>query len=286
MAQSASFDVALFDASGGNLALSEMARLLTTTRSLKSLQPGKEPRRGHGCRFGAGSQAVAAGVGLARGGASVSAADGGGLPAAPGTDVVSASGGGGAFGCAASRADQPSVAASQLSRAEHQSGATTATPGCGVPPRAVPLHHRRDAVQPVREAHGEHLQHRQPPAAATERAAVWKAETHPQELPQLHDGTLDRAVGAATAVLDSALHPRILPEERARAPHDRGSRSRLDPSVAAARRGGSRGAGRYGVRGGGGPRGLRRAGLRMDFPVQGASASWPAASRGPRCVRC
>ena len=272
---------------GGELVLREMARLLTTTRSLESLQPGKEPRRGHGCRFAAGSQAVGAGVGLARGGPGGRAADGGGIPAAPGTDVVSASGGGCPLPVAASRADQPSVAASQLSRAEHQPGAAATTAGAGIPPRAVHLHHRRDAVQPVREVHGEYAQYRQSPAAAAERPPLWKAETYAQELPQLHDGPLDYAVGPAAAVLDPALHPRILPEERARASHNRRVGSRLDPPVAAARRSGSRGAGRYGLRRGSGPRRLRRTRLRLDFPVQGANGSWPARKgSGPRCVRC
>ncbi len=46
------------------LVLAKMARLFTTARSLKSLQPRKEPRHGHGRRFVAGSQEVDRAAGL------------------------------------------------------------------------------------------------------------------------------------------------------------------------------------------------------------------------------
>ena len=52
------FDVALFGAVSRELVLAKMARPLTTAGSLKSHQPRKEPRHGHGRRFGTGSQEV------------------------------------------------------------------------------------------------------------------------------------------------------------------------------------------------------------------------------------
>ena len=57
-ARSASFDVAYFFPVPAELGLAKMARPFTTTRSLESLQPRKEPRHGHGRRIGAGSQEV------------------------------------------------------------------------------------------------------------------------------------------------------------------------------------------------------------------------------------
>jgi DDE superfamily endonuclease len=54
----ARFDVALFSPVSRELILAKTARLITTARSLESLQPRKEPRHDHGRRFSPGPQEV------------------------------------------------------------------------------------------------------------------------------------------------------------------------------------------------------------------------------------
>src|SRR5579864_7057710 len=196
-----------------------MARLLTTTRSLKSLQPRKEPRHGHGRPFCSWTQAVPSSDWTARCGFADRHADGRDLYAAPRPDVDLASGGKHSLRSAASCPDQPYDAAAKLLSARSQFGATTGFLGEGSRQRAVHLYHRRDALWPGGQKDREHLQYRQSATAAQKRTPLRPKQARSQKLPQLYRGPANHALGLSNSFLHSLSHTRILQTEGAPASH-------------------------------------------------------------------
>ena len=92
-------------------------------------------------------------------------------------------------------------------------------------------------------------------------------------MPLLRDGAADHAGRGAATVLPALLHQGLLPAQGSGLPDAAGVGRRDRPRPAAAGRGGRGGAGRHGVRRGGGPRGLRGPGVFVDRPDEpGAGA--------------
>ena len=113
-----------------------------------------------------------------------------------------------------------------------------------------------------------------------------KNQARGEKLPQLHDGPADHALGHPHSLRQAVSHPRVLQEEGPGPPHHSRGGGRFDSRTAAAGRGASDRAGRYGVRRRSGPR--RCAGIaatRGSFRAT-PSVSWLARKgNGPRCVR-
>ena len=212
-----------------------MTRLFTTTRSLVSLQPGKEPRHDHGRRFGFGTQAMFASGRDARGVQADGDALGRVVYVACQPHVVFAGGRRGAIRGTASSSSQPTPQATQLSSAQYQRDLAAPVVGAGVGQGPVGLRDRRHAVQSGWIQDREHLQHGQSPATAAKRSSLRQAEARPQDLPQLHDGSVDHALGHAHSILAAALHAGVLSEARPHAPDHGPGGCRLDSRIAAAR---------------------------------------------------
>src|SRR6516225_1357547 len=102
------------------MVLAKMARLITTARSLESLQPRKEPRHGHGRRFGTGSQEVDLNARSEGQCQALGDPHGRHVPAARWEDVVLA----GSWGCAlrdsTPGSDQPFPGAATLAETRYQ----------------------------------------------------------------------------------------------------------------------------------------------------------------------
>ena len=148
------------------------------------------------------------------------------------------------------------------------------------------VHRRRHAGQPERQENRKHLQHRQSSASAVQGASIRQKQACSQELPQLHDGPVDHAVGHPDSVLQALLHSRILQEVRPGAPHHSRGSSRLDSRTAITEKGEGERARRYGLRRRGGPRGVRRIAATRGYFRATQSASWLARKgTGRRCVR-
>ena len=237
MACGASFDVALFCPVSRKLVLAKMARLLTTAGSLESHQPRKEPRHGHGRRFGTGSQEVDRDARTEGQRQAPGDPRGRRVPVARREDVLLAGGRGCTLRGSASGSDQPLPGAATLAETRYQLDLAAAAAGARGPRRPVCLHHRRHVGQSGRQENGKHLQHRQPSAAAVQRASLRQEQARAEELPQLHDGPLDHAIGHADSVLQAVSHPRVLQEEWPGTPHHSRGGSRFDSRTAAAGRG-------------------------------------------------
>ena len=102
--------------------------------------------------------------------------------------------------------------------------------------RPVRLPRRRHVGQPGRQENGKHLQHWQSAAAAVQGASLWQEQARGEELPQLHDGPADHAIGHPDSVLQALSHPRILQEAGPGTSHHSRGSSRLDSRTAVAGR--------------------------------------------------
>jgi hypothetical protein len=132
--------------------------------------------------------------------------------------------------------------------------------------RALRVPDRPDALQSAGRHHREHLQQRQSHAPATPGGALQQIQTRPQALPLLRDGIVAHARRGAHPVPPVLLHPGLLRPKGHPVPQADGTGGRPDPRVAAAGRGGRRGAGRHGVRRRSDPGRVRRAAVFLGRP--------------------
>ncbi len=198
-----------------SLVLAKMARLVATAGSLKSHQPRKEPRHGHGRRFDSGSQEVDRAAGTEGQRQAPGDPRGRRLPVARRQDVLPAGSRGGALRGSASGSDQPLPGAATVAETRYQLDLAAGTAGARGRRRPVCLHHRRHVDQSGRQENGKHLQHRQPEAAALQRASLRQEQARGEELPQLHDGPADHALGHPDSLQQAVSHPRVLREDMA-----------------------------------------------------------------------
>src|SRR5437870_7093538 len=175
--------------------LEKMARLFTTTRSLDSLQPRKEPRHGHGRQFGPTAQEMDQWSFCKRYCQTPPDARGHCVSDAFRKDVMLASGRSCTVRCTPSSANQSLSGAAALEKTQYQLHPSGEAPGTSSQGWTVCIHHRCHVGQPSWEENREYLQHWQPPAAATKTTSLWQAETQPQELSQLHDGSVNHSLG-------------------------------------------------------------------------------------------
>ena len=187
-----------------------MARPLTTAGSLESHQPRKEPRHGHGRRFGTGSQEVDRDARTEGQHQAPGDPRGRRVPVARREDVLLAGGRGCTLRGSTSGSDQPLPGAATLAEARYQRDLAVAVAGARGSRWRVRVHHRRHVGHSGRQENGEHLQHGQPSAAAAQRASLRQNQARSQEVPQLHDGPLDHAVGHPDSVLQAVSHARVL----------------------------------------------------------------------------
>ena len=142
--------------------LAKMARLFTTARSLESLQPRKEPRHGHGRRFGTGSQEVDLDSRTEGQRQAPGDPHGRRVPVARREDVLLAGGWGCALRGSTPGSDQPFPGAATLAETRYQLDLAAEAAGARGYRRPVRIHHRRHVDQSGRQENGKHLQHRQP----------------------------------------------------------------------------------------------------------------------------
>ena len=268
------------------MVLAKMARPFTTTRSLESLQPRKEPRHGHGRRIAAGSQEVGRDTGAQGQRQAFGDPRGRRVPVACRENVLLAGGWGCTLRSPTPGSDQPLLVAATLAEARYQQNLAGAVVAARGSRGRVRVHYRRYVDHPGRQENAEHLQYGQPSAAAAQRTPLRQEQTRPQELPQLHDRPLDHAVGHPDSLLQAVSHARVLQADWLETPHHSRGGSRSDSRTAATGRGKSDCAGRYGVRLRSGPRRLQGSRLPVDFSLQPRVAFWLARKgSGPRCVR-
>ena len=137
------------------------------------------------------------------------------VPVARRQDVLLAGGRGCTLRGSASGSDQPLPGAATVAETRYQLDVAAGTAGARSRPGHVRLHRRRHVDQPGRQENGKHLQHWQSEAAAVQRASLWQDQACSEELPQLHDGPADHAIGHPDSLRQAISHPRVLQETRA-----------------------------------------------------------------------
>ena len=145
-----------------NLVLAKMARPFTTTRSLESLQPRKEPRHGHGRRIAAGSQEMGRDTGAQGQRQAFGDPRGRRVPVACRENVLLAGGWGCTLRSPTPGSDQPLLVAATLAEARYQQNLAGPVVAAGGSRGRVRVHHRRHVDHPGRQENA-----RTPSARAT-----------------------------------------------------------------------------------------------------------------------
>ena len=196
-----------------------MARPFTTTRSLESLQPRKEPRHGHGRRIAAGSQEVGRDTGAQGQRQAFGDPRGRRVPVACRENVLLAAAG--AVRCEARHRAQISRFLSRPRWRKLDINKTLRGQLLQLEVREGVFVYIIDATlitqagKKTQNTFSTGNRQRRP----RKRTPLRQEQTRPQELPQLHDRPLDHAVGHPDSLLQAVSHARVLQADWLETPH-------------------------------------------------------------------